>query len=326
MFLLLLIQLDCQLVIVLLGGLLLRDEFLDLDVFVALELGLESLDGEVFPREGLFLELLVFDLGHALGLSQLVLLLTEVLGDVLQLLHLDLLHLQVHSRIENLITQLSLLGQTRLVVGQTLDLGLHCVAILGEFLNALFLVFNESSIELDLELMTGLSEVIECLVLNQVHFVVILLCGLAPMFGFMHAEVIFGDRPLIVKVFHLSVEVELAFAVYGLILELLLFDLVVLRYHDIDLRVEHELLPDYFELKFVELLDFLVIVATHLLILLFEERYVLEAGLFVVKKTADAGFLLIFNHFLLQDLKLQLHEVDLLLEVRDVLILSLIHI
>ena len=288
--------------IVLLGGLLLRDELLDLDVLVALELGLESLDGEVVPGEGLLLELLVLNLSHALGLSQLVLLLTQVLRDVLQLLHLDLLHLQVHSRVENLITQLRLLGQTRLVVRQTLDLSLHCVAILSEFLNALFLVFNESSIELDLELMTGLGEIIECLVLNQVHFVVILLCGLAPMFGFMYAEVIFSDRPLVVEVFHLPVEVELPLAVYCLILELLLLDLVVLRYHDVDLRVEYELLPDYFELEFVKLLDFLVIVATHLLILLLQERYVLEARLLVVKETADARLLLIFNHFLLQDL------------------------
>lgn len=201
-----------------------------------------------------------------------------------------------------------------------MDLGLHCVTILSEFLNALFLIFNESSIELDLELMTGLGEIIECLVLNQVHFVVILLCGLAPMFSFMYAEVIFSDRPLVVQVFHLPVEVELPLAVYGLILELLLLDLVVLRYHDVDLRVEYELLPDYFELEFVELLDFLVIVATHLLILLLQERYVLEARLLVVKETADARLLLIFNHFLLQDLKLELHEVDLLLEVRDVLI------
>ena len=169
-------------------------------------------------------------------------------------------------------------------------------------MNALFLIFNESSIELDLELMTGLSEIIECLVLNQVHFVVILLCGLAPMFGFMYAEVIFGDGPLVVEVFHLPVEVELPLAVYGLILELLLLDLVVLRYHDVDLRVEHELLPDDLELVLVELLDLLVVVSPHLLVLLLEERDVLEAGLLVVEETADARFLLIFNHFLLQDL------------------------
>ena len=108
MLLLLLVELDGQLVVVLLGSLLLRDQLLHLDVLVALELSLETLDSQVFPRESLLLELLVLDLRHFAGLSQLVLLVTQVLSDVLQLLHLDLLHLQIDTRVENLIAQLSL--------------------------------------------------------------------------------------------------------------------------------------------------------------------------------------------------------------------------
>jgi hypothetical protein len=74
--LLLLVELDGQLVVVLLGSLLVRDQLLHLDVLVALELGLETLDGQVFPRESLLLELLVLDLRHFPCLSQLVLLMT----------------------------------------------------------------------------------------------------------------------------------------------------------------------------------------------------------------------------------------------------------
>lgn len=108
--LLLLVELDGQLVVVLLGSLLLRDQLLHLDVLIPLELGLETLDGQVFPRESLLFELLVLLLRHFPCFSQLVLLVTQVVGDVLQLLHLDLLHLQIDTRVENLIAQLRLLS------------------------------------------------------------------------------------------------------------------------------------------------------------------------------------------------------------------------
>ncbi len=108
--LLLLVELDGEFMVVLLGGLLLRDQLLHLDVLVALQLGLQTLDGHVLAGKGLFLELLVLDLGEALGLGQLVLLLAQVLSNVLKLLHLDLLHLQVDTRIEDLIAQLGFLS------------------------------------------------------------------------------------------------------------------------------------------------------------------------------------------------------------------------
>ncbi len=141
----LLVKLDGKFMVVLLGSLLLRDQLLHLDVLVTLQLSLQTLDGHVLAGESLFLELLVLDLGKALGLGQLVLLLAQVLSDVLELLHLDLLHLQVDTRIEDLIAQLGFLSQTRLVVGKALDLCLDCVAVLSEFLNALLFVFDEGT-------------------------------------------------------------------------------------------------------------------------------------------------------------------------------------
>ena len=54
----------------------------------------------------------------------------------------------------------------------------------------------------------------------------------------------------------------------------------------------------------------------------FEEIDMLMGSLLVIEQTTDAGVGLVVNHLLLQDFELKLHEVDLLLEVGDVLILD----
>ena len=51
----------------------------------------------------------------------------------------------------------------------------------------------------------------------------------------------------------------------------------------------------------------------------------LVRGLVVVVEAADARLLRVLNHFVAQNLELQLHKVDLLLQVDDVVV-SLIHI
>lgn len=313
--LLLLVELDSKFMVVLLGSLLLRDELLNFNVLVALQLGLQTLDGHVLAGEGLFLELLILDLGEALGLGKLILLLAQVLSDVLELLHLDLLHLQVDTRIEDLIAQLGLLSQTRLVVGKALDLCLDCVAVLREFLNALLFVFDKSTSKLHLKLVTGCGQVVKGLVLNEVHLIVVLLSAFATVLALVSTEIVLSDGSLVVQVFHLTVELELAFAVDCLVLELLFFHFVILRDHDVDLRVKHKLFSNDLKLELVKLLNLLVVVSAHFLILLLQERYVLEAGLFIVEEAADAGLLLILDDFLFQYLELKLHEVNLLLQV-----------
>lgn len=55
------------------------------------------------------------------------------------------------------------------------------------------------------------------------------------MLTFVDTEIILSNGTLIVQVLHLTVELELAFAVDGLVLELLFFHFVILRDHDIDL-------------------------------------------------------------------------------------------
>jgi len=51
----------------------------------------------------------------------------------------------------------------------------------------------------------------------------------------------------------------------------------------------------------------------------------LVRGLVVVVEAADARFLRVLNHFVAQNLELQLHKVDLLLQVDNVIV-SLVHI
>ncbi len=85
--------------------------------------------------------------------------------------------------------------------------------------------------------------------------------------------------------------------------------------HDIDLGVEYELFPHYLQLLLIQLLDRPVVVPPHLLVLLLEQGDVLEGGLLIVEEGADPRLLLIVDDLLLQDLELQLHEVNLLLEI-----------
>ena len=163
--------------------------------------------------------------------------------------------------------------------------------------------------------MAGGGQVVKGLILNEIHLVVILLSAFATMLALMGTEIVLSDGSLVVQVFHLTIEFELAFAIDGLVLELLFFHFVILRDHDVDLRVKHKLLSNDLKLELVKLLNLLVVVSAHLLILLLQERYVLEAGLFIIKEAADARLLLILDDFLFQYLELKLHEVNLLLQV-----------
>ena len=86
------------------------------------------------------------------------------------------------------------------------------------------------------------------------------------------------------------------------------------------MRVENELLT--FDLKTLlgQVLETAVEIALHLGVLGFEQADVLVGSLVVIVETPNAALLLIFDHFLPQDLQLQLHKVDLLLQVDDVVI------
>ena len=124
------------------------------------------------------------------------------------------------------------------------------------------------------------------------------------VFVLMASKVVLNKSPLVVEVFDFAVKFELFLALDGLVLELLLLNFVVLGDHNVDLRVKDKLLPDDLKLEFVELLDLFVVVPAHFLVLLLEERDMLEAGLFIVEETTNARLFLVLDDLFLEDLQL----------------------
>ena len=110
----------------------------------------------------------------------------------------------------------------------------------------------------------------------------------------------------------------------ALVLELLLvrLQLLSLLFDDLQLGIKKELFA--FDLKALlgPLLQIPVEVAPHLRILVLQQADMLMRGLVIIVEATDAGLLLIFDHLLSQDFQLELHEVDLLLQVDDVVIRS----
>ena len=124
------------------------------------------------------------------------------------------------------------------------------------------------------------------------------------VFVLMASKVVLNESPLVVEVFDFAVKFELFLALDGLVLELLLLNFVVLEDHNVYLRVKDKLLPDDLKLEFVELLDLFVVVPAHFLVLLLEERDMLEAGLFIVEETTNARLFLVLDDLFLEDLQL----------------------
>ena len=99
-----------------------------------------------------------------------------------------------------------------------------------------------------------------------------------------------------------------------------ILELVSLFLDDFYLSIENELLSLNFKSLLLQVNESLVEVTAHLAILVLQKTDVLVRGLLVVVEAADARLLLILDHFLLKYFEFQLHEVDLLLQIDDVLV------
>ena len=97
------------------------------------------------------------------------------------------------------------------------------------------------------------------------------------------------------------------------------FILMVL--HRLNLRVKDELLASDVEASTSLLLRALLEVSAHSHILFFQQLDVLMGRLLIIKQRTDTGVLLIFNDLFLKNSELKLHEVDLLLEDLEVVLL-----
>ena len=129
------------------------------------------------------------------------------------------------------------------------------------------------------------------------------------------------EMTLLLEVF-LVISGQLPSFITGLLRELLLvrLQLLSLLLDDLELGIEDEFLA--FDLKALlgQLLKIPIKVAPHLRILVLQQADMLVRGLVIIVEATDAGLLLVLDHLLTQDFQLELHEVDLLLQVDDVVI------
>ena len=109
-------------------------------------------------------------------------------------------------------------------------------------------------------------------------------------------------------------------------LALKFLELLCLVLDNLGLRVEHKLLALDLKRLLVQLVERPIEVSLHLCILRLEQTQVLVARLVVVVQAANARLLLVLEHLLFQDFQLELHEVDLLLKVHDVIVFFVSHI
>jgi len=101
---------------------------------------------------------------------------------------------------------------------------------------------------------------------------------------------------------------------------LIALELLRLFFDDFELSVEHELLTFHLKALLGQVLERPIEIAPHLAILVLEQADVLVRGLIVVVHASNARLLLILDDLLAQDFELQLHEMDLLLQVNDIII------
>lgn len=86
------------------------------------------------------------------------------------------------------------------------------------------------------------------------------------------------------------------------------------------LCVEHELVAHSFKLYAMDIVKVLVHLAAHLTVLFLKNSDVLMRSFVVVEESTNSRALFIFNDFLFQNFKLELHEVDLLLQILNILV------
>ena len=92
-------------------------------------------------------------------------------------------------------------------------------------------------------------------------------------------------------------------------------DLIVVG---VDLRVQNELLTNHVQPGLIHVLLLSLVVRAQLHVFLFEQNDMLVASLVVVEERDKPSRLFVLEHFFTKNLLLQLHKVQLLLEVGDI--------
>ena len=155
------------------------------------------------------------------------------------------------------------------------------------------------------------------------HLVVVVFVTRAQNVRFECAKFTFEITSLRSRVSHFAVQFLQVDLHLGGVFVFLVAQILVLLLHDLNLGIEDELLPLDLQLRLGLLLNYAFKLAAHLLVLRLEQVNVLVGGLVVVVERANATLALVLNHLVAQDLHFQLHKVNLLLQVADVLVLHI---
>lgn len=95
---------------------------------------------------------------------------------------------------------------------------------------------------------------------------------------------------------------------------------LVLVGHDLELGFENEVFTPDSKLFLIKLLESAIEIPTHLGVLGFKQVNMLVTCFFIVKELTDSRVLVVLSDLFFQNSELQVHEVNLLLEVLDVLV------
>ena len=184
------------------------------------------------------------------------------------------------------------------------------------------LLCNQFFVELLLLVVAALPLSFVLGVTRQKHRIVVVFLGRLLELHIQRLVFIVEVSLLLEQAFALSIQIKIALVSYGFVLFELFVQVRVLLTDGFDLCLKNKLVRDDLEVLLLEFVLVAVKVAAHLSVLGFQKLDVLVGGLVVVEEGANPGVLLVLNDLLLQNLEFELHEVDLLLKVEDVVVVA----
>lgn len=300
---------------------LIGEELLDFGGFLTVEFVLQALVSDFLLSFQRSLELFILSVRSLLFFRQVVPLHIKLLSRLIEQANLNLQKLRLNFGEFDGFPQLGRLRQGILVVLHGKEILLNLRQFFLQLCLLLLLPLLEVGHEHDFLVMARLALLIVALLgelLDGVGFVrglrlvkvIVEVAHVAFQGDLLLSVVLCCQGELLSLVSHILIEVSF-----------LLLELLSLFLDNLELRVEDELLALDLERLLLELIECPVEVALHLRILILEQADVLVAGLVVVVQTTDTRLLLVLQNLLFQNLQLELHKVDLLLQVDNVLVL-----
>ena len=174
---------------------------------------------------------------------------------------------------------------------------------------------------LGVSFMSTSCKVTEYLPLIDSHFILIVLSLLSLKITLKISALVLQVVPNFLSIFGLLLGLKKLLLYFRFIFISLFVKFSCLVSNCVNLTLENELFADNVKLDLIEFLLLFVKVSLHLSVLNLEQINVLVGSLFIIKETSNAALFLIFYDFFFQNFEFELHEVDLLLKISNILIL-----